>query len=241
MGAIPATSTPQSIVLLLEPLDRQRLDQEETQIIGLAQLPDEIVSPPMEAALNQALDQVDAWVKRERPSYDKVCADAYDAWQSALENRRRRFGRFEAFIDSARKLLGRWKTKQDEVRRQEQQRLEEEDRKRRIAARDAEAKQLEKQGQKDLAAAVKNTPVAPAPVTIPDVVPKRAGQSYRDEWRWRPVGGDTPEGRAAMEKILPREYMSANEVKLNGIARAMKGTLKVPGVEFYCEKVLVRR
>jgi hypothetical protein len=232
------TTTPQSVVVLLEPSDRIRIDAEATQIIGLAQLPDEIASPAEEDGLNKALVEVDAWVKRERVSYDKVCSAAYDVWQLALENRRQRFARLETFVADARKLLGRYTARQDAIRRQEEQRLEEEERQRQLARQRAEAALLKKQGQPELAAAVMNTPVTAAPVRLPDVIPKRSGQSFRDEWKWRPKNGMA---MTSLAKLIAREYVQVDEVKLNGIARSMKGSLQVEHVEFYCEKVLVRR
>jgi hypothetical protein len=236
--AMPA---PQSVLVMLEPSDRPTLDVERTELLAIAQLPADIVSPREYEELSKNLDQVEAWVKAKRPSFDTVCDQAHKAWQSALSLRRDYFSRFEGFCTDARKLLGRYKARQDEIRRAEQRRLEEEERQRQLARQREEAALLKKQGQPELAAAVMNTPVAAQPVTLPDAVPHLPKQSFRDEWKWRPVGGDSPEARAAAEKLVPREYLQLNDVKLNGIARSMKGTLKIPGIEFYAEKVLVRR
>ncbi len=230
------TSTPQSTVVLLEPTDRQQLDIERTELLAFL-LPEEIGSAQEFEALAAKVKHVDAFVKRSKPSFDKVCASAYDTWKAACGLRTTFFERLEAFSSGGGRLLARWRQKQDELRLQEQRRLEEEERQRQLKAREAEARQLEKQGQKEIAAAVRATPVAPQPVTLPSAVPTVKGLSFRDEWKWRYVNND----RAAAEAVIPREYMSANETKLNGIARSMKGAVKVPGIEFYCEKVPVRR
>lgn len=235
------TTTPESVVVLMEPTDRQTIDVEATELLAIAQLPPDIVSPIEYKALSDNLELVEAWVKRRRESYDKICAFAYATWQAAIDNRRQRFSVYETFCTDARKLLGRYKAKQDEIRRAEQRRLEEEERQRQLTRQKEEAALLRKQGQPELAAAVMNTPVAAQPVTLPSVVPVLPKQSFRDEWKWRPIGGDSPEARAAAEKLIPREYLQLNDVKLNGIARSMKGTLKIPGIQFFCEKVLVRR
>lgn len=235
------TTTPQSVLVLLEPSDRPSLDVERSELLAVAQLPEDIASPREYEALSRNLDQVEGWVKAKRPAFDTVCGNAHAAWQSALELRRNYFSRFDTFITDARRLLGRYKAKQDEIRRQEERRLEEEERQRQLARQRAEAALLKKQGQPEIAAAVMATPVQAAPVRLPDAVPAMPKQTFRDEWKWRPVGGDTPAARAAAEKLAPREYLQLNDVKLNGTARAMKGSVKIPGIEFYCEKVLVRR
>lgn len=230
------TTTPQSTVVLLEPSDRQQLDIERGELLQIP-LPTEIASPREFEELSQQLELVDRFVKRAKPSFDDVCNNAHKAWKSATELRAMFFERLEGFSQSARRLLGAYKAKQDEIRRHEQRRLEEEERQRQLARQREEAKLLEKQGQKELAAAVRATPVTAQPVTLPDPVPKVQGMTFRDEWKWRFVGND----RATAERLLPREYMSANETKLNAVARSMKGAVKVPGVQFYCEKVPVRR
>ncbi len=38
--------------------------------------------------------------------------------------------------------------------------------------------------------------------------------------------------------LVPREYMVVNETALNGLARATKGSITIPGVEFYEESTL---
>lgn len=40
------------------------------------------------------------------------------------------------------------------------------------------------------------------------------------------------------ETLIPREYLIVNEQALSKVAIAMKGTLKIPGVEFYSETTL---
>lgn len=236
----PVSSSPQSALVLLEPSDRQVLDVERTELLAIA-LPLDIASPSEYKELSLQLERVEAFVKRAKPSFDDVCANAHKAWKSATELRAMFFERLDAFSARARRILAGYKAQQDEIRRAEQRRLEEAERQHQLARQKAEAAQLKKQGQPELAAAVLNTPVTAQPVTLPSVVPQMPKQSFRDEWKWRPIGGDSPAARQAALKLVPREYLDLDDVKLNGVARSMKGSLKIPGIEFYCEKVLVRR
>ena len=64
---------------------------------------------------------------------------------------------------------------------------------------------------------------------MPIVIPKDEkidGNQIRIIWKMRIVD----------ESLLPREYLIPDEKKLNGMAKVSKGTLKIPGVEFYPEK-----
>ena len=69
-----------------------------------------------------------------------------------------------------------------------------------------------------------------APVVAPQIeTPK--GVSYRDNWTAEVINTD----------LVPREYMIVNLQALNSIAKSTKGTLKIPGVKFNCEKILNSR
>ena len=69
-----------------------------------------------------------------------------------------------------------------------------------------------------------------APVIAPKVE-KVAGLSYQTNWKFKITDIDK----------IPREYMTPDEVKLGRMAIAMKGIVKVAGVEFYSEKIAKSR
>lgn len=112
---------------------------------------------------------------------------------------------------------------QAEARRQEQERL----------AREAEA--LEQRGEHQLAEQVMEQAVSvPTPVfTIPSALPATKGISSRPNWKWRPVAGDTPQGRARAEQQVPREYLELSDRKLTAYAKAHGASARIPGIEFY--------
>jgi len=81
---------------------------------------------------------------------------------------------------------------------------------------------------------------APLPVVaLPDVTKSVEGLRFTRTWHWRYAGGPRdvkqtpPEVRARSLRMLPREFMTADESKLTKFATGMKDTARVPGIEFY--------
>lgn len=140
-----------------------------------------------------------------------------------------------AFESAAKTNAQEFRRKEERARREEEQRLQE------IARRDEqerlarEAASLEARGETQLAAQVLEQAVAaPAPVVVlPTQIADTKGVSYRANWKWRPIGGDTPENRARAVKLVPREYLALDEKKLNAYAKAHGASAKIPGIEFY--------
>ena len=118
-----------------------------------------------------------------------------------------------------------WNREQERIRQEEEARL------RVIARKEEEERQLqeailaEQSGQKEEAEAIISAPVQAAPVVVPKAVPKVAGMSIRDNWKFRITN----------EKLIPREYLKVDEVKIGQVVRAMKSAANIPGVEVYNE------
>ena len=235
------------VTVLLEPAERATFDQERTEFLQTA-LPDEIASPNEYTALAEDRRRVKAFIARVKPEFDAVCGDAHKAWQRACRLRSMFFDGLEAFEKRAGQLLSGYDTKQEQIRREEERRLAEEERQRLMQQQREEAKLLEKQGHKDVAASVRAQPVHAPAVSLPRTTPKVEGLTYRDNWRARPAGGDTPQNRlAALQLMVPRShwhylrYLQFNDTAIQAEARATKGTVKVPGWEIYNDRVPVQR
>lgn len=118
-----------------------------------------------------------------------------------------------------------WNREQERIRQEEEARLRE------IARKEEEERQLqeailaEQSGQKDVAEEIMAAPVQAAPVVVPKAVPKVAGMSIRDNWKFRITN----------EKLVPREYLKVDEVKIGQVVRAMKSAANIAGVEVYNE------
>jgi hypothetical protein len=114
-----------------------------------------------------------------------------------------------------KRTLIAWTTEQERLRREEQRRLEELARKEEEERRLAEALAAEAAGDLDAASAiVEEAVVAPPPaVIVQSTVPKVAGISFRENWTFRIIEA----------RLIPREYLMPDEVKIRGVVRAMKG------------------
>jgi hypothetical protein len=72
------------------------------------------------------------------------------------------------------------------------------------------------------------------PFSMASSLPRTKGiGKTRENWKWSPVLGDTPEGRVRAERMVPREFMELSDRKLTAHAKAHKGAAKVPGIRFY--------
>jgi hypothetical protein len=120
-----------------------------------------------------------------------------------------------------------WLQEQEKIRRAEEARLQEAQRKEaeRLQKLAAKAEQRGDENKKEefegRAAVVQST--TPAVATK---VEKIAGLRTRTDWKFRIVD---------VNKI-PREYMMPNEKAIGEVARATKGAIKIEGVEFYPEE-----
>jgi hypothetical protein len=121
---------------------------------------------------------------------------------------------------------------------QEKKRVEEEKRLKDLADKEAErqrkllekkAEKAEEKGDAGKAEDLRQqaTEVVAPVARVESTVPKIAGMATVTVWKYRVTD----------ERLIPREYLSVNEVMLGQVAKATKGTLKIPGVEVYSEEI----
>jgi len=132
-----------------------------------------------------------------------------------------------------RDAMANFKRAQDDQRlaleRAEQDRRRREDHARALH----EASILESAGHADIAAAIVDDAItAPPPaVTLPDPVRNVSGLKFRKVWKWRYAG--TAADRERVLKLIPREFLAVDEVKVNSYVRSMKSSGSIPGIEIY--------
>lgn len=133
-------------------------------------------------------------------------------------------------IQEARRLIKQkmsaWQELEDQKRREEEARLQAEANKRAEEEALKAADEAQKAGDTATAEAILSAPVEAPPVVLPKSTPQ-AKTVIRTTWSYRIVNAN----------LLPREYLIPDTVKLGGMARATKGSVKVPGVEFFQQKV----
>jgi hypothetical protein len=241
-----AAAEPRSELVLLEPRTRVQLETERTELLTEIEkeLPAEIASPQEYAAIADLELRLSRFIERTEPEFDDLCSAAHKAWRKACDIR-------ALFIDTPKKvkarlraLLGAYKEAEDRRRHAEERRIALEEHQKETARLLAEAKLLEKQGEKQMAKAIRSTPVAAPVVVLPSQLPE-VGLSYREEWGWEPVAGNTPRGRAIALSMLVKpefvEFTALNDAGLTAFAHRTKGTVRVPGIKFFSKPVAVRR
>jgi hypothetical protein len=140
-----------------------------------------------------------------------------------------------AWMKRGKENWDRFRRQEEENRRAEEQRLANEARRVEQERLAREAELLEQRGESELAEQVLEQALhTPAPViALTSSLPAVKGVSTTANWKWRPVGGDTPIARARAEKLAPREFLELSEKKLNAYAKAHGASARVPGIEFY--------
>lgn len=186
----------------------------------------EIVTVADYTAADQLCARLKLLDKEVDEAYDEHISAAFKAHRSLVAKK----NKYAEPIDQARKIIKAkmvvWQEAEEEKRRAEERRLQE------IARKKAEeealqaAQDAQQAGDTASAEAILSAPVEAPAVVLPKAAPKIM-TSIRTIWK----------ARIVKPNLIPREYLTPDEMKINGVARATKGTVKIPGVEFYQQKV----
>jgi hypothetical protein len=125
-----------------------------------------------------------------------------------------------------KRSLGVFIQEQERIRIEAERKAQDKARKREEEARLALAIEAEKQGA--TAETIQEIVDTPMPMQISAILPSFASapgisSGRKPVYRWRVVN----------EALVPREYLALNEVKINGVVRAMGATAKIAGIEVY--------
>lgn len=173
-------------------------------------------------------------IKAARATIDGFFRPQIDRWLEGHRNEIRMFRTFDdplaAAWNALKKIVGDYQIKVEAERRRVQ---EEETRKAREAQEDkanAEAAIAAAQGASaEVVEQVRAETVSQAPVPIVES-PKMAGVSMREDW-YANVKDKMALIRAIAEGKASPELVDPNMTKLNGLAKSLKKTMNVPGVE----------
>lgn len=178
-----------------------------------------------------------ALLKEIDNGYDDLIKAAYKLHKDTVAKKARYYSPVDTAVRTAKGLMSAWDLEQERIRKAEEARLAEIARKAEeerllqeaIAAEaEARANGATKEEAAQEAQAIIETPVQVAPIVIPKTVPKmQGGPVYRAVWKARIVN----------ERLIPREYLTVDMVKINGVVRSLKGATNIPGVQAYEERV----
>lgn len=158
---------------------------------------------------------------------------AYDSWKGICNTESQFTTRLDGIEKTAKSALITYQRREEEKRLAEQRRLQAEadERARKEAERlAARAEKAELSGKTEKAEVLREQAaevVAPV-IQVASATPKVEGASVRKIWRARVVD----------PQQVPREFLIVNEKALEAYAKATKGAVSVPGVEFYEESSL---
>lgn len=168
-----------------------------------------------------------AGLKREIIDHHKPIKDtAYAAHKAAVAAEKRLLDPLAEAEAIIKRGIGSFELEQRRIREEAERKALEEARRAEEEARIRLAEQAESMGaEAETVAEILDTPM---PVQTPIVVPsfqRAEGVSARSKpvYRWRVVN----------EGQIPREYLKIDEVKINGIVRAMGAATKINGIEIY--------
>jgi len=132
--------------------------------------------------------------------------------------------------------LVKWDREQQRLRQEEQDRVRAEQRRQDEEARAQAAERAVQDGEIEQAEAIFSAPVVPVSVVLPKVE-KPAGISYKKAWSAE-VSNKIELIRAVAGGLYPLELLDPNMVALNGMARALKEGMSVPGVKAVSKDVV---
>jgi len=157
-------------------------------------------------------------------SYKPIIEQAYRAHKEAIAKMNEHLKPVEEAIRCLDKSLADFQKRQEEEARRkaleeyEKKKREEEERKLSLA------ETLAKVGLQEEADRMLETDTH---VVVEVEKPKVEGISFLEIWKFEITD----------ESLLPREYLMPDEKKIGQVVRATKGTLSIPGVKIYKEKI----
>lgn len=189
-------------------------------------------------AANDFLAEVKRMGQRIAETFDPQIYQAHKLHRSLIDEKKK----FTDPLDLAEKLvkpkIAAYLADQQRIKREaEEARARAEEEARKLAEKAvAKADKLEEKGESGKATEVieqafaKVEAITSAAPVIPDD-PETNGLSLRKEWKF--IITDV--------KLIPREYMIPNEVKIRQVVRALKDEAKIPGVRVYSEDTVSQR
>ena len=132
--------------------------------------------------------------------------------------------------------LATYQAEQKRIADEARRKAEETERQRLLEEREAEIEQAESEGADvEEIAAIAEAPL-PAPVVkVEPTFQRAAGVTTATVWKARVTAIQSIVKAATAGNSAAMSILQVNEVALNGLARSTRGTLQIPGVEFYSE------
>lgn len=173
------------------------------------------------------LQGVKALQKQVFSTFDPIVKKTHAAWKEAKEQFNKHHLPLRQAETIAKQKISKYVSIQEEKRHQRQLELEKKAQADAEARRQAELKVLREMDKEKEAKRLEKKPVEAAPVVAKDTVQKVKGLSFQDH----------PRFEIEDEAAIPRMYLTPDLKKIGQMVRSSKGTLKIPGVRVWIEKI----
>jgi hypothetical protein len=172
--------------------------------------------------------------KKIKDYFKPLKSKSYDTWKSICSAENEELGKLQPGVAHLSKEMTAYNLEQEKIGKAEEERLRRKALKKEEEERLQAAIEAEKEGNKDEAEAILEEPVfVPSPIVL-KAVPKVNGLAQRTNWKYRLTDLNALV-KAVYEGKVPLMALEPNDIFLNQQARALKGTVQYPGVEFYSE------
>lgn len=159
-------------------------------------------------------------------SFDPLIKKAHEAHKAIIAEKARHDEPLNKGEKEAKRLMQAYDAEQARIAREEEARLREIARKAEEERQFQEALRAEQEGDKELAEEIIQEEVYVPPVTVQRAVPKVSGVVFRTYWKWEIVNA----------KLIPREYLIPDAVRIGKIVSDMKDKTNIPGIKAYSER-----
>lgn len=172
------------------------------------------------------------WIKGAEEFFDGLVKPAYVAYKNLLDTKKKVIGPVENTVAAINLELLKWDKEQEQIRRAEQQRLENEALAEAERQREEDAKHLAATGaDEETVAAVLSEPVqVTAPVVAARTYEASKAVQYRDHWQ-----AEVTDLHALVKFVAKNKghiaLLQPNPSALNNLAKALKQTLGIPGIK----------
>lgn len=188
----------------------------------------QVVDAESYIAAGELWKSIKALRKKVADTFDDIISAAHLAHKKAVEKKKMHDNPLDAAERIVKTAMSNYDLAQERIRKAEEDRLREIERKAEEERRLQEAIALEAQGEKEVAEAVMEAPVYVAPVVIPKTTPKlQGGPVFQTRWDFEVIDAN----------IIPRQYMVPDLVKIRQLVTALKGQANIPGIRAFEKRV----
>ncbi len=166
-------------------------------------------------------------LKELESTFGPIKKKAHETWKEIVAQEKRHEEPLLAAERVIKQKIGAYTVEQERKRREEEARLLIEAKKREEETLLSLAIEAEKQGQKQEAEAILETPTFVPPPIVP-ATPKITGVSTRIAWKFRITDPNA----------VPRQYLVPDEKAIAGVVRSLGERTNIPGVQVYPEQVV---